>query len=143
MISFLKTGVLTIEGQLLVKGKIKHGIEQLFPNFMFVKFDPEIIHTTTLAATRGVSHFVRFGNKLAILAGSFMIDLMERIPVHQARDGYGIQSGDKVRLTEGAFEGLEAIYQEPDEEHRSILLLNLINQNREHSISNKIISKVD
>lgn len=55
-----------IEGQLLVKGKIKHGVEQLFPNYMFVKFDPEVIHTTTLAATRGVSHFVRFGTKLAL-----------------------------------------------------------------------------
>ena len=131
------------EGPHLVKGKIKHGVEQLFPNYMFVKFNPEVIHTTTLAATRGVSHFVRFGNTLAILGDSFMTELMERIPGHQVSEGYGIQSGDKVQLTEGDFEGLEAIYQEPDGEHRSILLLNLINQKVVHSISNNFFSKVD
>ncbi len=35
--------------------------EPLFPNYLFVEFDPEVIHTTTISATRGVSHFVRFG----------------------------------------------------------------------------------
>lgn len=94
-----------IEGQLLVKGKIKHGVEQLFPNYMFVKFDPEVIHTTTLAATRGVSHFVRFGTKLATLADSFMDALVERVSRHQSSEGFGIRSGNKVVLTDGVFEG--------------------------------------
>ena len=116
------------EGPHLVKGKIKNGVEQLFPNYMFVKFDPEVIHTTTLAATRGVSHFVRFGNKLAILAENFMSELMERIPDHQTSEHFGINNGDKVLLTEGDFEGLEAIFKEVDGEWRSMLLLNLINQ---------------
>lgn len=130
-----------IEGQLLVKGKIKYGVEQLFPNYMFVKFDPEVIHTTTLSATRGVSHFVRFGNTLATLTDSFMTELMERIPGHQASEGYGIQSGDKVMLTEGTFEGIEAIFQEIDGESRSILLLNLITKTVLKSFSNNQFSK--
>ncbi|WP_439292208.1 MULTISPECIES: transcription/translation regulatory transformer protein RfaH [Rahnella] len=132
-----------IEGQLLVKGKIKHGVEQLFPNYMFVKFDPEIIHTTTLAATRGVSHFVRFGNKLANLTDSFMAELMERIPGHQSSEGFGIQNGDKVLLTEGNFEGLEAIFQEVDGESRSMLLLKLVNQSVLQSVPNKHFSKIN
>ena len=132
-----------IEGQLLVKGRIKQGVEQLFPNYMFVKFDPEIIHTTTLAATRGVSHFVRFGNKLANLTDSFMAELMERIPGHQSSEGFGIQNGDKVLLTEGTFEGLEAIFQELDGESRSMLLLKLVNQSVLQSVPNKHFSKCD
>ena len=45
----------------IVRGKRTTVSEPLFPNYMFVEFDPEVIHTTTINATRGVSHFVRFG----------------------------------------------------------------------------------
>lgn len=44
-----------------MRGKRTTVSEPLFPNYMFVEFDPEVIHTTTINATRGVSHFVRFG----------------------------------------------------------------------------------
>ena len=49
--------------------------------------------------------------------------------------------GDKVIITEGIFEGLEAIYAEPDGETRSILLLSLINQKVEHRIDNNQVEK--
>jgi transcriptional antiterminator RfaH len=45
----------------MVRGKRTMVSEPLFPNYLFVEFDPEVIHTTTINATRGVSHFVRFG----------------------------------------------------------------------------------
>lgn len=45
----------------IVRGKRTIVNEPLFPNYLFVEFDPEVIHTTTINATRGVSHFVRFG----------------------------------------------------------------------------------
>lgn len=54
--------------------------------------------------------------------------LVERVPRHQSSEGFGIRSGDKVVLTDGVFEGLEAIFQEVDGESRSMLLLNLVNQ---------------
>ena len=37
-------------------------------------------------------------------------------------------AGDSVVITEGAFEGLQAIFAEPDGEARSMLLLNLLNK---------------
>ena len=46
----------------IVRGKRTAVSEPLFPNYLFVEFDPEVIHTTTINATRGVSHFVRFGS---------------------------------------------------------------------------------
>ena len=42
----------------IVRGKRTAVSEPLFPNYLFVEFDPEVIHTTTINATRGVSHFV-------------------------------------------------------------------------------------
>ncbi len=39
-------------------------------------------------------------------------------------------------ITEGAFEGIKAIFTEPDGEARSMLLLNLLNQQVVQSVKN-------
>ncbi|CAA2929399.1 Transcription antitermination protein RfaH [Arsenophonus endosymbiont of Bemisia tabaci Q2] len=44
-----------------MRGKRIKITESLFPNYLFIKFNPEEIHTTTIRSTRGVSHFIRFG----------------------------------------------------------------------------------
>ena len=44
--------------------------------------------------------------------------------------------GDSVVITEGAFEGLQAIFSEPDGEARSMLLLNLLNKQIKQSVKN-------
>lgn len=49
------TPMITLEK--MVRGKRTSVSEPLFPNYLFVEFDPEVIHTTTINATRGVSHF--------------------------------------------------------------------------------------
>lgn len=36
----------------IVRGKRTAVSEPLFPNYLFVEFDPEVIHTTTINATR-------------------------------------------------------------------------------------------
>ncbi len=51
-------------------------------------------------------------------------------------------SGDDVVITEGAFEGLVAIFAEPDGEARSMLLLNLLNKEVKQSIKNTSFRKV-
>ncbi|VTM87011.1 Transcriptional activator rfaH [Raoultella ornithinolytica] len=51
----------TIALEKIIRGKRTTVSEPLFPNYLFVEFDPEIIHTTTISATRGVNNFVRFG----------------------------------------------------------------------------------
>ncbi|MDU8416644.1 transcription termination/antitermination NusG family protein, partial [Pseudomonas syringae] len=61
----------------LVRGRRTAVSEPLFPNYMFIEFDPERIHTTTINATRGVSHFIRFGAKLATVQPDVIKQLME------------------------------------------------------------------
>ncbi len=36
----------------IVRGKRTAVSEPLFPNYLFVEFNPEVIHTTTISATR-------------------------------------------------------------------------------------------
>ena len=117
------TPVITLEK--MQRGRRTTVSEPLFPNYLFVEFDPEVIHTTTISATRGVSHFVRFGAHPARVPSSV---------IHHA--------GDSVVITEGAFEGLQAIFAEPDGEARSMLLLNLLNKEVLQSVKNTDFRKV-
>lgn len=125
----------------MVRGKRTQVSEPLFPNYMFIEFDPESIHTTTISATRGVSHFVRFGNQPAIVPLN-VIDALQNDPAPTSVvDSELAQPGDTVIITEGAFEGLKAIYTEPDGDTRSILLLSLLNKQVIRSVGNRQFEK--
>lgn len=125
----------TIALEKIVRGKRTTVSEPLFPNYLFVEFDPEVIHTTTISATRGVNSFVRFGNLPATVPSKVIHQLSVYKP-KDVTDPTTPYSGDSVVITDGAFEGLEAIFTEPDGEARSILLLNLLNKPVLQSVKN-------
>lgn len=125
----------------LVRGKRTQVSEPLFPNYMFIEFDPESIHTTTIGSTRGVSHFVRFGNQPAIVSHEVITALRNEPPPPASIVSELAQPGDTVRIIGGEFEGLQAIYTEPDGETRSILLLNLLSKQVIRSLDNRQFEK--
>lgn len=124
----------------IVKGKKELFDEPLFPNYLFIELDPERIHTSTINSTRGVSHFIRFGNLPAVVPFSLIRSLMLQPKIKFGNSNH-LKTGDKVYITQGIFEGLEAIYAEPDGEARSILLLNLINKEVKHKMGNSEFEK--
>lgn len=130
-----------IDLEKIVRGKRTTVNEPLFPNYLFIEFDPETIHTTTISSTRGVSHFVRFGAQPATVPSSVVATLQtEAMPA--GCDPETPQAGDEVLITEGTFEGLRAIFAEPDGEARSMLLLNLLNKQVTRSLDNKQFCKL-
>lgn len=133
------TPMITLEK--IIRGKRTAVSEPLFPNYMFVSFDPENIHTTTVNSTRGVSHFVRFGALPATVPDK-VIDQLIAYPTDDVLDPDTPWPGDSVIITDGAFEGLEAIFTEPDGETRSMLLLNLLNKQIVQSVRNIDFRKV-
>ncbi|KNC30052.1 hypothetical protein FF38_11457, partial [Lucilia cuprina] len=97
----------------VVRGRKKKVMEPLFPNYIFVKFEYETIHFSTISATRGVSHFVRFGREpvvvpdgviATLVVPNLMKDVTEQLP----------EKGQAVVLHGGIYEGIKAIYSEPD-----------------------------
>ncbi|MDW5501407.1 transcription/translation regulatory transformer protein RfaH [Pseudomonas lundensis] len=131
--------IITLEK--IVRGKRIAVSEPLFPNYLFVEFDPERIHTTTISATRGVSHFVRFGSTPTTIPQK----VIEELQTHTCDtyfDPETPQPGDSVLIVDGMFEGLQAIYTEPDGEARSMLLLNLINKQVSQSVDNRQFQKL-
>mgnify|MGYP000010880041 FL=1 len=134
------TPVITLEK--MQRGKRTTVSEPLFPNYLFVEFDPEVIHTTTISATRGVSHFVRFGAHPATVPSSVIHQLSIYQQPEDLTDPETPYTGDSVVITEGAFEGLQAIFAEPDGEARSMLLLNLLNKQVLQSVKNTDFRKL-
>ncbi|KHN53120.1 transcription/translation regulatory transformer protein RfaH [Pectobacterium fontis] len=125
----------------IVRGKRTEVCEPLFPNYLFVEFDPERIHTTTISATRGVSNFVRFGALPATIPQQ-VIDELSLRPTQGITDPQTPQPGDSVVITDGIFSGLQAIYTEPDGEARSMLLLNMLNKQVRQSLDNREFRKI-
>lgn len=126
----------------IIRGKRTIKTEPLFPNYLFIAFDPEQIHTTAIGSTRGVSHFIRFGNTPAKIPVSVVEALMAQ-PLTLSQQPDMPQTGDSVEITEGIFAGLQAIYSEPEGETRSILLLNLLNRQVPHTIDNQSFKKLE
>lgn len=131
----------TITLEKIVRGRRILASEPLFPNYLFVEFDPEIIHTTTIKATRGVSHFVRFG-ACPVIVPAAVIHQVSVCKPESITDPDTPFAGDRVVITEGIFEGLQAIFAEPDGETRSVLLLNLLSREVLQSIKNTDFRKV-
>ncbi|PHM66572.1 transcription/translation regulatory transformer protein RfaH [Xenorhabdus sp. KJ12.1] len=125
----------------IIRGKRTTVTEPLFPNYLFVNFDPEVIHTTTVNSTRGVNHFIRFSTYPAVVPQQLIDELMNATEQEFTAPETPV-AGDTVLITEGIFEGIQAIYNEPDGETRSILLLNILNKEVSKVLDNKQFTKL-
>lgn len=52
---------------------------QLFPGYLFLRFDPEVVHTTTITDIAGVQGFVRFGGAPYVISDSVIETLKETL----------------------------------------------------------------
>ncbi len=131
-----------IEIERIRRGKKQRQLEPLFPGYVFASFDYQQGPSfTTVRSTRGVADFVRCGAKPIEVPQTLIHSLLEL----EARDQNKChselpKSGDKIRILDGQFAGIEAIYQEPDGEARSIMLITLINQPVKVSVDNQNLS---
>jgi transcriptional antiterminator RfaH len=110
--------------------------EPMFPSYVFVQLENSGSDNgsgkgqswTPIRSTLGVRDLVRFGGQSPKVDPDLIAALLEREQLQQTRPQALFAAGDKVIVTEGAFAGLEAIYQTADAESRSMILLNLLNK---------------
>ncbi|ASU21839.1 transcription/translation regulatory transformer protein RfaH [Vibrio qinghaiensis] len=128
-----------IELERILRGKRQVVTEPLFPSYMFIHFDFEIGPTfTSVRSTRGVVDFIRFGPHPKELDGDLIGELKSLDQIKKPMTSLNIpEKGQVVRLKSGQFSGIDAIYQEPDGEMRSIMLVKMISQVIPMSIDNK------
>lgn len=124
----------------LVRGKRATTLKPLFPSYLFVHLDTQSGPFNKVKNTRGVSSFVMCGANYQIVPDSIVANtrsMNERVIIDELP-----KAGEVVLIDCGAYQGLSAIYLEPDGDKRSILLLKLLNQDVKMMLNNDEFSKL-
>jgi transcriptional antiterminator RfaH len=130
-----EAGFETIYPKLLkkVKGKGRFDIRPLFPTYLFVRFSLEQLRTVRY--TRGVARVVSFGPDPQEVDKEIVEAVRDRMDesgiVKLVKPPVEWKLGEKLRIGDGPFAGLDAIFLEalPDRE-RVVLLLEAVSSFR-------------
>lgn len=96
----------------------------LFPGYLFIRLDRVRDNWALIRSTRGVIQLVRFGDYPVRVADSVIERI--RIRLSSVETEPYLKPGELVRIVEGAFSQLEAIFVANDGDLRVILLLNIL-----------------
>tara|TARA_B100001142_G_scaffold325313_1_gene378661 strand:+ start:880 stop:1428 length:549 start_codon:yes stop_codon:yes gene_type:complete len=106
--------------------------EVLFPRYIFVRIDLEKQDWLSIKSTRGVSHIVSFGNKLAEVPSEFIDKLCditdENGNLYQVLDKSSINHGDQVSVKDGIFKDKKATFIDYRSKNRAKILIDVINR---------------
>jgi transcriptional antiterminator RfaH len=84
-------------------------VESMFPGYLFARFDHATFHRQ-VRAVPGVSGFVQFGDRLALLPDQLIDEIRVRTGSDELLElNHGLEPGQNVQITRGPFEGLEAL----------------------------------
>jgi len=96
----------------------------VFPGYMFVCFDPNIITWTKINSTYGVSKILTFSNKPAEISSDLILELKNRYEINSnLTQKEKLQKGDSIKFYRGPFTDLIAKVESVDEKNRIWILL--------------------
>lgn len=116
----------------------------IFPNYLFVAIDKQTANFNSIRSTRGVIDFVKCGANYTKVPSALVAELKaKQVCRDQSTNTLTVFSeGEKVVIQDGAFKGIEAIYQCDDGLERSMLLIRLINKPTTMSVCNTEIKRI-
>jgi len=123
----------------LLRGQRQMLEESLFPGYLFIRIGQQD-NWGPLRSTRGVIRIVSFGNQPLSVSDGVIEQLQQHD--HEPCTKELFSAGEKVRITEGPFSELEAIFQEMDRNERVVLLLNFLQREQKILMPLASISKV-
>lgn len=128
-----------VEVEKIKRGKRVKVREPMFPAYLFIYADLEVVTPLSIKSTRGIARIIRFGEEWTPIPKQLVYSLMSLDDSDEARAKYAElpSPGDKVLIESGPFQGIEAVYQEPDGDQRAILLIHLLNNETPASIANQ------
>ncbi len=94
------------------RGKMVTRVESLFPRYLFISLDIVNDNWAPIRSTYGVSGVVRFGMEPAKIPTSVVDDLKraEGLLSEKAESLDRFKKGEQVLIEQGAFKGLQAIF---------------------------------
>lgn len=111
------------------RGKVALVDEPLFPRYLFIRLsaDRDAPSWGPIRSTLGVSRLVSFGQTPARIADEIVDGIREEC-ASRAIEQRHFTPGEKVQVTQGAFAGLEAIFETIDADGRVMLLLEMLSK---------------
>ena len=106
-------------------------LKAMFPRYLFVKINTELDKWNRIKSTRGVSHMVVFGQRLAEIPNQVIAYLKsgadENDIFRQKITRQEFQEGDKLVIKKGFFKDKEATFLSQDSKERVRILLRFLN----------------
>lgn len=108
----------------IIRRKRQNVVSPLFPGYLFAKFDPQHQYRAVQYAT-GVRKVVMFGSTLAQVEEELINTIKAKmsngyVRVHVSSS---FKPGQKVRIQDGPFRGLEAVFECEMSDHQRVALL--------------------
>ncbi len=102
--------------------------ESLFPRYLFVRLQNGVDDWGPVRSTLGIAGFVKFGAQSAKVQDSLIGEIKSREKVwgEQTIDTDRFKKGQAVKVTQGPFSGLNAVFASYNDEQRVIVLLNIL-----------------
>ena len=115
----------------------------LFPGYMFCRLDM-VLSGKAARYSPGVKDFLTFGSRLAEVGDDIIDALRERCPDGVAQiDSVRAKPGDTVRINEGPFSGLEAVFEQKLKgSERVAVLLDILGRQTRIVLPSETIAKV-
>jgi transcriptional antiterminator RfaH len=121
-------------------------IEPLFPGYVFVRFDPDVQAAAKINYSRGVRKLVTFGD-VAVPIPVQVVDFIKGArPVAPKpaqpvpRETRNLKQGEKVKVIEGPFAGIEAVFDEPNGQQRSFLIIEMLGKQQRVAVANSLFA---
>lgn len=120
----------TLPSEKICQGGLTVFDEPLFPRYLFIRLglSESDKSWTPIRSTKGVSRLVSFGLEPARVDDGLIDLLRSQEAGMQSEPRRLFMPGERVRLTNSAFAGIEGIYQMSNGERRSMVLIELLSK---------------
>ena len=123
--------------------QVRVNITPLFPRYVFVLADTnakETIHT--IRSTTGVSRLIKVGDQPSVIKADVIDQIRMLEATHLQNTERYFKADDAVLITDGLYQGLEAIYQMDDGMAHAVVLLNLLQHPTRLTIDKTKLKKI-
>lgn len=120
----------TIPSEKLRQGLLRVANIPLFPRYLFIRLGQgdSAKSWVPIRSTRGVSRLVSFGVEPAKVDDGLIALLQRHEATAQLEPERLFKPGERVRLTEAPFSGIEGVYQMADGERRVMVLIEILSK---------------
>jgi len=127
------------------RSKNKLRIEPLFPRYLFLNAIADQQSLGSVRSTIGVSNLVRFGMQLMRVPESIISTIQNRCDPETGLvqlQPIPVGIGDKVKVFDGPFAGIEGIFRERKGEDRALLLMSMLGTTSTVEVDLMLLQKV-